>query len=842
MERPAKRPRLALLSHEEEDADDELFLEPDEINARRDPDAQLERARTIADFKLKSTWEHIFRKYEKDFTGADDEIDMATGEVVVDNGHIRSLPDVDDGKSVAESESVDLEDEERILHGKGPGAIRPGPSLLMPYQPYGGRLSGLGSFSGLSSLAMRPPRLSTLFSTGLQFPSFRSLGSFNSLDPVEATWRAPELPAQAFDHRAVAKKAVTTRKVVVKSIATAGDDSSDDDDIIMGASSWRRERGKEKTQEESAVPKDVSPVQAPTATLQDSSSLVENGLRYATTSESSRIVQKTTGMELVTGRPRPTKRGRKPNGWKRNKFYSSAQKLSRRRSEPIVVSDSQEDLLDVSGVVATDVGISNSSMNVVSAVELRHELAKSRSRVEVHLVRRHRIGSPMIRAVLKAPLLASRPTGERKQTEHFSETQQSLPKPRQPLDNQLALVLGKKKSSEQKRRSLPLPPTSAPSKDPPDIGGEQTLPAALTTQLGSPAKSSPAKTHQEDKIPYDLQEQPMPEVPEHQSQPVTELVKRPAPLTERFSMNTIDRDYEFSDEDESWVLPRQAKNSLNPNNKPDSASRRRVVKRVPKPSWDLKSSPSIPAAYPTIKKGFLTPTAKPAEENSPGRKTTPKETSSDKISTPVGQLTPEVGKSVTKEQKPPEQSSHRTDEVSSSPFGATRNRTQSSHLPITPTSNHSKKELPPSPPVVTPSSRQSKSKPTTTPSVTRPSTSKRSIMSLISDTDEDELSLTLDQISPLASSNPGEQLSLFSRNRSAARKLAVKRTSVGSSTKPKPKQRRSTGWTSSFTPSTGNWISGGHVPGDVERTPGGTVRRCGEDGFRCERDFCFACL
>jgi len=37
---------------------------------------------------------------------------------------------------------------------------------------------------------------------------------------------------------------------------------------------------------------------------------------------------------------------------------------------------------------------------------------------------------------------------------------------------------------------------------------------------------------------------------------------------------------------------------------------------------------------------------------------------------------------------------------------------------------------------------------------------------------------------------------------------------------------------------------GGGGLGDdlVVQTPGGTVRRCGEDGFRCERDFCFGCL
>lgn len=29
---------------------------------------------------------------------------------------------------------------------------------------------------------------------------------------------------------------------------------------------------------------------------------------------------------------------------------------------------------------------------------------------------------------------------------------------------------------------------------------------------------------------------------------------------------------------------------------------------------------------------------------------------------------------------------------------------------------------------------------------------------------------------------------------------------------------------------------------ELVQTPGGTMRRCGEGGFRCEREFCFSCL
>ncbi|KAK6541124.1 hypothetical protein TWF694_008497 [Orbilia ellipsospora] len=41
--------------------------------------------------RLKSSWEDICRRYARDFDGEGDEIDLETGQVVVDNGHLRNL-------------------------------------------------------------------------------------------------------------------------------------------------------------------------------------------------------------------------------------------------------------------------------------------------------------------------------------------------------------------------------------------------------------------------------------------------------------------------------------------------------------------------------------------------------------------------------------------------------------------------------------------------------------------------------------------------------------------------------------------------------------------------------
>ncbi|KAK6440794.1 hypothetical protein LTR95_002993, partial [Oleoguttula sp. CCFEE 5521] len=79
-----------------------------------DPD--LQQVRRKNDSKLKSRFEHIFAKYEKDFTGVGDEIDLDTGEIIVDNGHLESKRhEVDPGKKsgaqLVRAFAEDLEDE-----------------------------------------------------------------------------------------------------------------------------------------------------------------------------------------------------------------------------------------------------------------------------------------------------------------------------------------------------------------------------------------------------------------------------------------------------------------------------------------------------------------------------------------------------------------------------------------------------------------------------------------------------------------------------------------------------------------------------------------------------------
>ncbi|KAF9894369.1 hypothetical protein FE257_007872 [Aspergillus nanangensis] len=91
MESPTKRPRLDYTSepnHSEPEDYAELEEDLDDIG--------LEQARAQNDLRLKSIFEGIFEKYGKDFTEIGDEIDLNTGDIVVNNGHVFTMDEEDD--------------------------------------------------------------------------------------------------------------------------------------------------------------------------------------------------------------------------------------------------------------------------------------------------------------------------------------------------------------------------------------------------------------------------------------------------------------------------------------------------------------------------------------------------------------------------------------------------------------------------------------------------------------------------------------------------------------------------------------------------------------------------
>ncbi|KAK3301060.1 uncharacterized protein B0H64DRAFT_29933 [Chaetomium fimeti] len=270
MEPPTKRPRFGPAPFEhhnpndpsdpnyEDPEADELNERPEAVNARRDPAARLERSRAFAAFKLKSAFERIFEKYERDFTGVGDEIDLRTGEIVVDNGHVHSLKDAELGGAEEEeeeghgvdsggdgvSEAGSLNEEEKMVRGTrvenrrlsrvGGDALSSMPSQVgaPPFlaggwaapSPVGGPPLG---FSGMAYPGQMPFGLPMQYGTPISMPT------------TDPTWSTPELPSP-FVRNALASGDVTgsaRQKTARLSLSAAREqDAGDEDDVFLDVS------------------------------------------------------------------------------------------------------------------------------------------------------------------------------------------------------------------------------------------------------------------------------------------------------------------------------------------------------------------------------------------------------------------------------------------------------------------------------------------------------------------------------------------------------------------------------------------------------------------------------
>ncbi|KIE01299.1 Myb-like DNA-binding domain protein, partial [Metarhizium majus ARSEF 297] len=129
MEPPVKRRRLGehpQLWDDDADGDDEEWEEYDEDDdndngesapeqcegsVEQDDGYQLAIEKAYADNRFRATMAHIFRKYGRDFEGIGDEIDLSTGEIVVNNGHIENMRNEVDVGDVPRSHNGDTDDD-----------------------------------------------------------------------------------------------------------------------------------------------------------------------------------------------------------------------------------------------------------------------------------------------------------------------------------------------------------------------------------------------------------------------------------------------------------------------------------------------------------------------------------------------------------------------------------------------------------------------------------------------------------------------------------------------------------------------------------------------------------
>ncbi|KAL1836316.1 hypothetical protein VTJ49DRAFT_5311 [Mycothermus thermophilus] len=264
-----------ILSDEEDPDADELAEQPETVNSRRDPAARLDRSRARAALKLKSAFERIFEKYERDFTGVADEIDLRTGRIVVDNGHVRALGDAplgggdeeDDGEEEEDGEdgkdkgggddATPLDEGDKSLKGKdgkrlgGHGQNAPQPLMQtepppLPPPPFfagGWPGAGVGPFPGAHPAAF----------PGLMYPGpmMAGFGGFPMMPygppvPMPTTdpmWKAPDLPVPSpyASHALMAggqgtAGSVKKKKVARLSLSTAHEQTDEGaDDILLDA-------------------------------------------------------------------------------------------------------------------------------------------------------------------------------------------------------------------------------------------------------------------------------------------------------------------------------------------------------------------------------------------------------------------------------------------------------------------------------------------------------------------------------------------------------------------------------------------------------------------------------
>ncbi|KAK4454780.1 hypothetical protein QBC34DRAFT_392599 [Podospora aff. communis PSN243] len=246
MEPVAKRSRIGASPFDRPPPDDdELNSRPEEVNALRDPGIQLQKSRAFAAFKLKSAFENIFEKYGKDFEGIGDEIDLRTGEIIVDNGHIRSLKEStinrdDDNEENGEA-TEEEEEKERIIREKASDqfSLLGSDSLPFAFPPTSTVLQGPWSepppFVGVGPLLSSPMYLGQMQQRFGSYSTAISHGIPDSSPSLDPTWRAPELrPPMPADHYGPIAPPKRRRAKFV--FITEEEEEGGEDDILLGAS------------------------------------------------------------------------------------------------------------------------------------------------------------------------------------------------------------------------------------------------------------------------------------------------------------------------------------------------------------------------------------------------------------------------------------------------------------------------------------------------------------------------------------------------------------------------------------------------------------------------------
>jgi hypothetical protein len=982
MDRPAKRSRVGNSPYDQDD--DELVYEPEEVSRNRDPGYQLEKSRTIAAFRLKSTFEHIFAKYERDFSGIGDEIDLGTGEILVDNGHLHSMrnerdtgeamvigeaspEDEDEGilledafpdgfseeestqevNAPAEDEQINhdadsaTEDEDRILlHGGRPNGASASTALSvkpkLELQNRGGFHSRIGWQVSSSS-----QRLSSTFvspSHSLLAPQAFSFGTWGAThDSVDPAWRVPDilppnhespfataLNAERYDlpvrrgvesiwapgndkeeDKIIAKStrestaaviqyrapggsrpATISRKKLLSDIHTA-EDGEDDDDILLGSSQNVQKRKGPRTSELKA------PVEITDAMTHPS--------KKASTAVSSKKTKQNKGSVLKE--PEPTKNDIK------NQLSTASHTSDAKPTKSLKKAASTNNLAEDLLIKETHSGThfrptrkslsARSKQSLASKARKPEQAAPSLQRASDVIGGPRRSCRPRKQTVFtgKVPWVEvdKRLRGTSYQT-LLIEIPARPPTPSEFLGDLDDTVLrGNEPSLEQalpdrpavEDRSIARGSTRNLGSDQAELEIPDSQAASSISSHANHVKSSPRV------IPDSQDSQSVPSsAPKQTVEPqcLSEKALTSA-NTEKFSRNQIDPTYTFSDEEEV-MIPRAKVRAVKP-------SRRSVITTTARPvvEGSLEKGPENRQA-----KQQANPQGKPQanSQRKPQAEQQALDAPVDAIekerSTATKTNSSSVKRRVTIDEALTTQSANKNTISRRTRSAALKDSPPASDSQTKPSTSSNAELTVPTPVVLAqkspsnvkfnpvnecvasqvsvgspnsykgPKTPQEKSKlpiPTS-----KGSSSRHSIISLIPNEDEDELTLDLFtstqtftvRVASHASSVPSSTTShrtarfrpslLASAIATASQEKGVatpkkhgafmRTDSSSAGSRGRKRHYDSEAATNHFSTPAARRVSS--PPVSMIQTPGGTLRRCGEDGFRCDRDFCFSCL
>ena len=261
----------------------------------------LHARRAQNDFRLKSIFESIFDKYGKDFNGIGDEIDMETGEIVVNNGHLLGMTnerDAGDGEYSCEELEDSNDDDDETAGAQSDIDV----DSLIGDVPIKSHLHQLGEKVRLVTSIPSDDEEDELASSEVErtlqrkdrpaAPETRRLfndkTAFADKPEIEAAWRAPSLPNRSF-------MKIEGEKIIMTSASSMRDCS---DDEQAGISLWipnvqrrqRRIRERTNSKSEESRPLNSGP--------DDSGSAARKQKQKWTQEEKDRLIQLKTKTDL----------------------------------------------------------------------------------------------------------------------------------------------------------------------------------------------------------------------------------------------------------------------------------------------------------------------------------------------------------------------------------------------------------------------------------------------------------------------------------------------------------------------------------------------------------------